>query len=228
MGKGTSFILPFVKKEQVAKDTYTFYFERGKFSKFLPGQYIHLEIPHKADDRGTTRYFTISSSPLNKEYLTITTKVIRSSFKKALFHLKPGTKVNAFGPMGWFLLPKDEKEEKIFLAGGIGVTPFHSLLTTLVVEKLVAPIILIVSFSNPESAIFYDELMDITNKNSQIRVVYNYEHISENTIKKYVSDLQKPVYYVTGPEVMVAETKALLVNLNIDEEKIQTEDFTGY
>lgn len=242
MSQAKSFTLPFFKKEKVSKDAYTFYFKRGEFPDFTAGQYLRLELSHKSDDRGTTRYFTISSSPLNKKYLTITTRIVKSTFKKELLKLKPGTKVNIFGPMGWFLLPKDEEFEKVFIAGGIGVTPFHSLLTTLHKEKLQAQITLIAIFSKAEDAVFYDELMMIAKNNSQINVIYIFSNsqefknvlkgekgrISEGLIRKYVSDLQKPVYYVVGSETMVAETRKLLLNLGIEEKKIQTEDFTGY
>lgn len=229
MGKATSFRLPFVKKEQVAKDTYTFYFDRKNIQfDFTPGQYVRIELPHDADDRGTTRYFTISSSPLTKEYLTITTKVIKSTFKKTLFHLEKGTKVTFFGPMGWFLLPKDEEEEKVFIAGGIGVTPFHSLLTLLQDEKLAAPITLIAAFLGKEHAVFYDELRKVSSNNSEITTIYTFSRVSEEIIKKHVAHLEKPVYYVVGSEKMVSATKKILIDLGVDEEKIQTEDFTGY
>lgn len=228
MVKAKSFALSFLKKEKIAKDTYTFYFNRGKFPKFIPGQYIHIEVPHKADDRGTTRYFTISSSPLNKKYLTITTRIIKSSFKKSLLKLKPGTKVNIFGPIGWFLLPKDTYVEKVFIAGGIGVTPFHSLLHTLKDQKLKKSITLFVSFSKKENAIFYNELMEIAKNNAQIKVFYLFSKISKEKILTHVSNLGKSVFYIVGSESMVASTKKLLLELGIEEEKIQTEDFTGY
>lgn len=229
MGKAISFTLPFIKKEKVAKDTYTFYFKRDKkLFDFEPGQYVRMSLPHDADERGTTRYFTISSSPLNKEYLTITTKIIKSTFKKILFDLEEGTEVNFFGPMGWFLLPKDEKEEKVFIAGGIGVTPFHSLLTTLAEEKLPAAVTLLATFSSDEDAIFFNELTEVTKKNQDISVVYSFSRISDETIKKHISDLYKSVFYIVGSEEMVATTKKVLVDLGVDEEKIQTEDFTGY
>jgi ferredoxin-NADP reductase len=228
MTKAKLYVLTFVKKEKVSKDTYTFYFKRGGFPDFIPGQYIRVELPHKADDRGTTRYFTISSSPLNKKYLTITTRIIQSTFKKALVNLKPGTKVNVFGPMGWFLLPKDEPFEKIFISGGIGVTPFHSLLTTLEKEKLEKSITLVATFSSDDHVVFHKELLKVSKNNSQINVVYSFSKVSEKIIKKHVSDLKKPVYYVVGSETMVAGTKKILLDLGIEEEKIQTEDFTGY
>lgn len=229
MTKAKLFTLPLIKKEQIAKGTYSFYFDRSQVDFiFFPGQYVRMTLPHQnPDDRGTSRYFTIASSPLAKEIM-ITTKLLKSSFKEALLQLSPGQAVQFFGPMGWFLLPKDDKQEKVFISGGIGITPFHSLLQTLKDKKLDTPITLIAAFSAPQDAIFYEKLTAIAKKNPQIGVVYAFSRISELVLKKYVSDLQQPVYYVVGSEAMVAATKELLLALGIAEEKIQTEDFTGY
>src|SRR5438309_1255036 len=99
------FQLPFVKKEQVSSDAYTFYFDRKAFPafSFLPGQWIRTTLPiAEPDDRGNSRSFSISSSPLNTQFLTITTRVIQSAFKKTLVNLPQGIPVQFFGPAGRF------------------------------------------------------------------------------------------------------------------------------
>lgn len=230
MGSSKSFILPFVKKEQVGKDTYSFFFDRSKMKfDFIPGQYVRLTLPHKnVDDRGTSRYFTISSSPLQKDFLVITVKILESSFKKTLYGLQQGDLGNFFGPMGWFLLPKDEYREKVFISGGIGITPFHSLLTTLAKEKLPASMTLFATFSENDEKLFYNELMSIQNQHEQIAVVYTHQRISHELLKRHLQDIHKPVYYVVGSPAMVEGTRIFLQEIGIDEEKIQLEDFTGY
>src|SRR6478672_7512664 len=100
MGKGRSFVLSFIKKEKVAKDTYSFYFDRSQVAfDFLPGQYVRLTLPHAADEKGTSRYFTISSSPHEKDVLVLTVKIYESTFKRALYGLQPGHQGHFFGPM---------------------------------------------------------------------------------------------------------------------------------
>jgi len=262
MGKATTFSLPFLKKVEVAKDTYSFYFDMTKikfFAKggsqpkadehldqasgwdFTPGQYVRMILPHKSDDRGTSRYFTISSSPQEKKFLIFTIRIFDSSFKRTLHDLKPGNLVQFFGPMGWFILPEHEPLEKVFLAGGIGVTPFHSLLQHLKNEKLKEPITLFISFKKKEEIIFFDDLQKITKKNNKIRVIYTLTQekgvsdwagevgrVTGAMFAKYQIDIQKPVFYVVGSPNMVAGTRDLLFELGIDEERIQVEDFTGY
>src|SRR3989344_4408051 len=96
------FYLNFVKKEKVAEDVFTFYFDRtGKQLDFLAGQYVHLYLPVVNEKgRGNSRMFTISSSPLEKEHLLITTKKGRTLFKKTLLNLKPKASVKFYGPSG--------------------------------------------------------------------------------------------------------------------------------
>src|SRR3989344_5705320 len=153
------FFLAFVRKEKVAEDTYFFYFdlaERGFV--FLPGQYIDMVLPHKdPDNRGIERSFTIASSPLDKKYLMVTTKTIKSSFKKALENLKSSQPVEFNGPWGGFVLKEEETFPRVFLAGGIGITPFHSMISYANTKKLLIPISLIVSFSRIEDLVFRSE-----------------------------------------------------------------------
>src|SRR5690349_481399 len=116
MGNSKEYFLPFVKKEQKSQDAYSFYFDKtGQDLNFLPGQYLRMSLPHEnPDNRGTGRFFTISSSPLEQEHIIITTRVLQSSFKHALSNLQPGTKVRIFGPMGNFYLDETEASPKVF------------------------------------------------------------------------------------------------------------------
>ena len=95
----------FSRKEHLSHDIYSFYFVLPQDFHFHAGQYVQISLPHdNPDEEGTTRYFTIASSPTEKE-LMITTRLRESSFKKVLFHLEKGTKVQFFGPIGTFVLP---------------------------------------------------------------------------------------------------------------------------
>lgn len=224
------FTLPFIKKEEIAKNTYKFYFGRGeKTFDFLPGQYVRMIVPHdNPDDRGTSRFFTISSSPLETDFLIITAKIIKSSFKNALLNLPSGAPIKIFGPLGTLVLRDDEKGPLVFLSGGMGITPFHSMLSYAATKNMKVPLTLFSSFSKNEERIFYEELTQISKQHPAINVIYSDDRISENLLRKYIADVSKPIYYLTGPSAMVEATRELLMSLNIDEEKILTETFTGY
>src|SRR3989338_1776605 len=101
--------LKLIKKEQVAKNTYSFFFQRPPDFDFLPGQFMHmsLEIAHP-DGRGNYRLFSIASSPSEKEHLMITTNSNHSAYKKTLFALSSGTSVQIHAPYGSFILKPEE------------------------------------------------------------------------------------------------------------------------
>jgi ferredoxin-NADP reductase len=240
MFKAKQFTLPFLYREQVAKNTYSFYFDRTTTNfDFLPGQYIRMSLPHNdVDDRGTTRFFTIASSPHEQDYLMFIIKIIESSFKRALFHLKKGQDVQFFGPMGRFYLDEADQTERVFLAGGIGMTPFHSMITYAAAKKLQIPITLFVTFSAPEEVVFYEKLTGMTNE--LVKVIYTVTNpnekdwkgetgrFSKSLLTKYISAIDRPHYSVVGSPRMVEETKTLLLSMGISEEKIFSEDFSGY
>lgn len=238
------FTLPFVKREQVAKDTYAFFFDRTKETfDFYPGQYVRVIIPHpNADQRGTSRFFTIVSSPLEKAYLRIVTKVIQSSFKKSLYNMVPGTSVQFFGPTGTFYLHEEEVRPHILLAGGIGITPFISMLTYIDSRGLTIPVTLFVSFSTIDEIVYKKELEEIAKRNPKVKVVYTVTQpeqtlipwsgetgrISQELIRKYVDNVLNPVYFIVGPPKMVTAMTEIVTGMGVAEGNICKENFVGY
>ncbi len=227
--KPHSFVLPFSHKEQIAKDTFAFYFERTKEDwDFYPGQYIQMMLPiEHPDDRGTMRYFTISSSPLDKQYLRINTKVIQSTFKKTLASLKKGQEVSFYGPSGDFYFQEKEPSH-VFLAGGIGINPFISMLEYAAAKKITNQMRLLVSFSDRKDFIHYDQLSQMSNDHPHINIVYTPERISPELIQKYITQLEKPIYYIVGPPPMVEATVTMLEEMKVSENRILQEHFSGY
>ena len=224
-----SFVLTFLKKEKIARDTYSFYFDKSNYDlKFNPGEYIQMKLEIKnPDSRGSSRYFTIGTSPLDT-HLIITTKVIRSSFKKSLLKLEKNKDVRFFGPMGNFVMNRKDKRTKVFLAGGIGMTTFYSMIKFAHQKKDKGKIILITSFSSPDFYIYKEELEKISKENPNINVFYTTSRIDEKIIRKHVDDIFDKSFYVVGSEKMVEDTKNILLKMKIPEESISLEDFTGY
>ncbi len=242
MNKAQKFELEFIKKEKVSNDTYSFYFSRkGLRFNFLPGQYLKIFLDiENSDDRGTSRYFTISSSPTEKDFLTITTRVIKSSFKLKLNNLNPGDKIKAFGPIGYFDFDAKSTKEQIFLAGGIGMTPAYSILKFVHSKKAKTKILLIVSFSKLSEIIFFKELKEIESRNQNIKIIYTLTkedkkiegfekgHISENLIKKHSLNFKNAKYFLVGSESFEFKMFDLITKMGIKEENIFKENFPGY
>lgn len=195
------------------------------------------------DERGDSRVFTISSSPTNQEFITITTRIIQSSFKITLGNLSPGTNVQFDGP--WDDLNFDELDTSphVFLAGGIGITPYHSILQYVIDRNIKTDMILFVSWKNFDEMIFDDFFRNannhldnfsyvptVTEENEMSADVWDGEkgRIDEKMIRKYVSDITKSKYFFSGPPAMVKTLKETVVGMGVPKEKIIAEEFEGY
>lgn len=243
MIKAQSYSIKFINKKKVAKNIFSFYFEKPQKFNFVAGQYNRWTLLiTAADGRGSSRFFTISSPPADKNTLVVTTKIIQSDFKKALLKLKVGQEIKIFGPMGQFILDENTEKEHVFLAGGIGITPFHSMLADAAAKNANKKLTLFVSFSIPEEIIFLDELTEIAKSHPNFHSIYTVTkpqesqmpwqgetgRMSKNMIKKYINDISQCIFYIVGPPPMVEGTQKLLEDMKISSENIRTEQFSGY
>ncbi len=224
--------------EAEAGNIKTFYFKPEQPVRYTAGQYTELHIPHKhPDKRGTKRWFTLSSSP-EDEFLTITTKYAgddkSSSFKKALFSLKPGTVLDMAEPMGDFVLPKLIQTPLVFVAGGIGITPFHSILKWLSDTVEERPIKLLYGVRTEDEIIFQDTFraagVEPTIVVSEPSDAWGGECGSLSA--ELILGLEKPsedtLVYVSGPEPMVEALEKDLHKAGLDKSQIVTDAFPNY
>lgn len=223
--------LTLIKKIQESKSIYTFVFEPENPAAWKAGQYIFYKILHEnPDDRGMVRHFTISSAPSEKN-IFLTTKFDfenGSSFKKALFKLKQGSLVEGFNLGGDFII-KDLKAKYIFIAGGIGITPYRSILMDLVNEGRLLDVILFYS-SKAEEIIFMDVFNEIKEKYKwpMVHFVIEPQLINGEIIKEKVPDCKDRIFYISGPMVMVSIVEEILLKLNIKNDSIVKDYFPGY
>lgn len=243
MDNTSSFYLPFLKKEQLTDDTYSFYFKRtGEERDFVAGQYVEIKLEiENPDDRGDSRVFTVCSSPSDKDYFMFTTRVIQSSFKKSLNALVPGQKVRFDGP--WDDLNFDESDglNKIFLAGGIGITPFHSIVQYCLDNNLDLPMTLFVSWSTKEEMVFdeffrqaqsslhnFEYIPTLTHIKNEDNWTGEEGRIEKEKIVKYAKDVKNSKYYIAGPPAFSKAQKEMVQAFGVEEEKILAEEFEGY
>lgn len=220
-------------KEKIneGSEVYSFIFEPEEPVKWQAGQFMRYKLPHQnPDDRGENRFFSISSAPFEAN-IRLTTRMAGekgSSFKKALLALAPGSQVEATGPGGDFILDSPN-QQYVFLAGGIGITPFRSILLQLNHDHL--PINIILLYANrTEEAIFKAELeaLKTTNPNFEIEYVIEPQRIDESIVKARVPGWQQRIYFVSGPEPMVEAMDKLLSEMGISEENIRNDFFPNY
>lgn len=228
----------FERSEAEAENIRTFYFRPEKPVHYTAGQYTELHIPHKnPDERGTKRWFTLSSSPID-ELLTITTKYAgddkSSSFKKALFKLKPGTALHMAEPMGDFVLPKLIQTPLVFVAGGIGITPFHSILTWLTATKETRPIKLLYGVRNEEEIVFQETFekagVEPTIVVSEPSDAWGGERgqLSAELILGLEKPSEDTLVYVSGPEPMVENLEKQLKKVGLKKDQFVGDFFPNY
>ncbi len=233
------------EKRDEAKGTKTFIFDKPQGFEYYAAQYAYFTLPELKfpDSRGATRHFTLSSSP-TEDFISITIRIReQSGFKMTLDSLEIGSEVNFRGPSGTFCLENDtETEQQVFLAGGIGITPYRSIIKYVTDKNLQIPIHLIYSNSLPEEIAFRKELEGIAQSHPNIKVSMTVTkpeesketwngltgRIDENLIQSLTSDLQSPTYWLCGPPPMVTAIEETLEKLQIPQEKIRVEKFTGY
>lgn len=231
------------ERTEVADRTMEFRLEKPPGMEFKAGQYLDLTLvsPPETDEEGNTRSFSIASAP-DDEDLAIVTRLRDSAFKRSLQTIPLGTGIHAEGPFGDFTLHHNLDRPAVLLAGGIGVTPFHSMVRQNALRRGFRRIFLFYSNRRPEDGAFLDEFRDIAKNNPNFTFVPTISQpdlsrlpwdgdtgrIEYDLIKKHVVDRAAPVFFIAGPPKMVADLRAMLVKAGIEEDDIRAEEFTGY
>ena len=232
-----------VSKESVAEGTMAFHFRKPEGFQFRAGQAIDLTLmdPPETDAEGNTRAFSITSAPSDSD-LVIATRMRDTACKRVLQAAKPGLQVKIDGPTGSLTLHKNSSKPAVFLAGGIGITPFRSMARDAAAQHLPHEIYLLYSNRRPEDAAFLNELQELARQNPHFHLIatmtdmdksqkqWNGETglLTAETLRKTLPAVNGPIYYIAGPPAMVAAMRQMLVNAGVDEDDIRTEDFAGY
>ncbi len=219
-----------------AADITTFFFKPEKPVRYTAGQYTELTLPHRnPDKRGVKRWFTLSSAP-DGEFLTITTKFADkgSSFKKALRALKPGTEVHMAEPMGDFVLPKLIQTPLVFVAGGIGLTPFHSMLEWLAATNESRPITFLYGVRTEDEIVFQETFgktgVEPTILVSEPSPAWGGERgrLSAELILGLEKPSEDTLVYLSGPEPMVEALEKDLRKAGVRKDRLVTDEFPNY
>jgi len=213
---------------------------------FKAGQFMDLTLldPAETDPEGNTRGFSINSAPDEPE-LVFTTRLRDTAFKRVLRSMPLGTGVQIDGPFGNFTLHGKDSRPAVLLAGGIGITPFRSIVRRAAREKLAHRILLFYANRRPEDAPFLDELYGFERENRRFTFVPTMTRIHDSSAPwtgetgridpgmilrhtRRSAAHANAIYYIAGPPQMVAGLHSIVSSLGIDEDDIRIEDFAGY
>ena len=233
-----------LQKQQVAEGTMAFHFEKPEGFRFRAGQSIDFTLinPPEMDAGGSTRTFSIASAPHENELMVATRMRPNSAFKRTLAGLPLGTELTIEGPMGSFTLHSNASKPAVFLAGGIGITPFLSMAKQAAHEHLPHRIHLFYSNHRPEVAAFLDTLTALEKANSHFRLIATMTEMDQSKMawsgetgfidptmmRRYVEVPQEAIYFIAGPPEMVAAMQQMLVGASVDPDNLRTEEFAGY
>lgn len=230
-------------RQEVAEQTMAFRFEKPASLTFTPGQCIELTLlnPPESDAEGNSRVFSIASAPY-EDFIMVATRLRDTAFKRVLRNLPLGTEVRVEDPFGDLKLHNDNSRAAVVLTGGIGITPFRSILLNAAKEKRPLRIFLFYANRRPEDAAFLDELQGLEKANPNHKLIAcmsQMEHshrswqgetgvINIQMLAKYLKGVISPIYYITGPPTMVKAMHAMLKDASVDDDNIRIEEFAGY
>ena len=230
--------LTLMTKKTVAKDTIEFTFTKPDNFHFIAGQYGGFTLINSDTKMPITRRFSLLSAP-EESVIRITTRIQPSDFKKALLALKPNDSIKFAGPTGAFILHDDIDMPAVFIAGGVGITPFYSMITHCIHANIARPITLFYGNNTEEDAAYFDELRTLAKEHSSFKLIPIFKNpssawqgekglISASFIDNYI-DCQKPaIFYACGSPAMVQAMQRGLAELDIPPDRIKIEDFPGY
>ncbi len=237
------FLVRLGNREEIAERTIACRLEKPRDFVFKPGQFIEVTLlnPPETDAEGNSRAFSIASAPRD-DFLLVVTRLRESAFKRVLSHVPQGTRLKIDGPFGDLHLHNDSSRVAVMLCGGIGITPFRSIILNATQNNLPHRIFLFYSNRRPEDAPFLEEMQALEKQNPQFKLVacmtemeksrlrWDGERgkINRQMIEKHLGGLPSAIYYVTGPPGFVAGMRAMLANSGVDDDAIRTEEFGGY
>lgn len=229
--------------ETVAEGTMAFHLVKPADFKFTAGQSMNVSLidPPETDAKGNARTFSIVSAPHEAE-LVVATRMRDTAFKRVLKGMPAGGRVSLRGPAGKFTLDGADVRPAVFLAGGIGITPFVSMLRGAAQTRLARDLWLFYSNRRPEDAAFLDELAALPKRHSRCHFVGTMVEMEKSSrpwsgekgfldramLERHLKSLAGNVYYIAGPPGLVEAMRKMLTDAGVAQDAIRTDEFFGY
>ena len=232
------------ERRQETPDVMTFVFDlNGQPFPYTAGQFAFYELDELTaeDPRGKRRHFTLSCSPTEHGIVQFTTKLRGFGFKETLRNAPIGFELTVEDARGRFTLPESAAEPIVFLGGGVGITPFRSMLRYATDENLPQKITMLYSAATPDQLVFRREFEPLPQENPNVNIILTVSdtanesgwrgetgRIDASKIQNHVQDFARAIFYTCGPPPMVQGMEELLKSMNVPEDRIRVERFSGY
>lgn len=230
--------------EQLAEGTMAFHLERPEGFDYQPGQAVDLQLVENTGGQvlqDVSHTFSLVSAP-HETQLTLATRMRDSQYKNSLGSLATGSSLWLDGPFGTALVPDATERPLVLIAGGIGITPFISILHDAAHRQLQRPLRLLYSNRRPEDTAFLAELQELERSYPAFKMLATMTDMSKSaqdwtgptsyldaqSISKFCQDLENPLYFLSGPPALVEAMYDVLEDADVDEDDISSEGFTGY
>ena len=233
------FVLTLERIEQTAVDSYDFVFRSQRKLAFQAGQYLEWTLGlDRPDNRGNRRYFTVASSPTEQSVrLGVKFYPRSSAFKQALGGMKPGATIHASQLAGDFTLPSDPNTKIAFLAGGIGITPFRSMLQYLI-DRQEARHVVVLYGTESQDDIAYRDVLGRARRELGIKTFHAVAegaergqypgYIDARLVRLTMPDYLERTFYISGPQVMVKALRGKLLAMGVRRSRIKVDYFPGF
>jgi ferredoxin-NADP reductase/Na+-translocating ferredoxin:NAD+ oxidoreductase RnfD subunit len=242
VGPKYKIVMRLKRKTRVAPDILDFTLLPSRPLAFEPGQYIECTLDHpRADDRGNRRFFTLASSPTEDVvHLGVRFYKQGSTYKRAMSTMDQRSQLYGAQIAGDFTLPRDPKRKLVFIAGGIGITPYRSMLKYLVDTKQRRDVILIYINKSPQD-IIYRDVLEAAQSRVGVKTLYalteeqsiphnwtgHRGRVTAETLLQIVPDHQERIFYLSGPPDLVRAYDHMLHEAGVHERQIKKDFFPG-
>jgi ferredoxin-NADP reductase len=225
---------------EVAKGTLLVLFSVDDYPDYRPGSYFWVELPDRghSDEKGLRRHISLVTSPTDSGVVGLATRLRDTAFKRTLAELQVGDEVEVEEPKGSFLLPEDTETEYVFVAGGIGITVFRSMLRYIADKGEPYRVTLVYSNRDRESAAFLDELQELEARIPGLRMVLTMtdepgwegetRHLDAHVLDELLGGLEGKTFLVAGPPEMAESVGESLTAAGLPDERVHTDRFSGY
>ncbi|MBM3123285.1 MAG: hypothetical protein FJZ97_14035, partial [Chloroflexi bacterium] len=238
------FTTPLIAREAIAEGTMAFTLERPAGFSFAAGQNVTITLPAPlyTDEKGASRTFSIASPPQEADRLVFATRMTGSALKRSLAEMPLGAPISVFGPAGDFVLPVDASAPIVFIAGGIGITPFRSMALDAAARRLPHRLTLIYSNRSQEAAAYHGELAQLAARHPDFRYLPTMTQaensqppwtgerrlVNAEFLREALGDMAHLRFCLAGPPGLVKAATEAALAAGADPKRLLAEEFSGY